>query len=182
MARIKTVKAEELSGDDKAFFEYASGYGAFGNLVGAMANRPPIMRHTFGLLMELKDENVLPQRYLELALVAVSKINECTYCVSHHTPHLTVQDVSAQAAANILDYENQSEFDEADRLVIEYAVLVTTRFNYVPEEVFVRLRKYFSDQQITELTWRTALCGAFNRFNDVLQTDIEAGVEVLRQG
>jgi hypothetical protein len=29
-----------------------------------------------------------------------------------------------------------------------------------------------------ELTWRIALCGAFNRFNDILQFDIEQGVAV----
>ena len=39
------------------------------SLLGAMGNRPPIMRHTFELLLELADEEVLPKRYLELALV-----------------------------------------------------------------------------------------------------------------
>ena len=31
-------------------------------------------------------------------------------------------------------------------------------------------------KQIVELTWRNALCGAFNRFNDILEFDIEQGV------
>ena len=31
------------------------------------------------------------------------------------------------------------------------------------------------------MTWRTALCGAFNRFNDILQLDIEPGVAVARR-
>ncbi len=182
MARVKTVSAEELSGTDREVFESAAAYGSFGSLVGTLANRPPIMRNTVGLLMELKAENVLPQRYLELALVTVSKLNECTYCVSHHTPHLTVNGVSDEAAMNVLDYQNQAEFDAVDKLVIEYAIEVTQRWNYVRDELFERLRKHFSDEQIVELTWRTALCGAFNRFNDVLQLDIEDGVEVLQQG
>ena len=182
MARVKLTSAQDLTGEDRQCHERASGYGPFGNLVSAMANRPPIMRHTFGMLMELKSENVLPQRYLELALVTVSKLSECTYCVSHHTPNLTVTGVSKTAALNILDYQNQSEFDEIDKLVIEYAIEVTQRWNYVRDEIFDRLREHFTDEQITELTWRTALCGAFNRFNDVLQLDIEEGVEVLEQG
>ncbi|MEL6997066.1 MAG: hypothetical protein AAFP68_02295 [Pseudomonadota bacterium] len=45
-----------------------------------------------------------------------------------------------------------------------------------------RLREHFDDAQIVELTWRIALCGAFNRFNDVLQTEIDNGVKVLDQG
>lgn len=182
MARVKTVPAEALTGADRELYERADSYGSFGNLVGTLANRPPIMRNTFGLLMELKAENVLPQRYLELALVTVSKLNECTYCVSHHTPHLKVNGVSEEAALNVLDYENQAEFDAVDKLVIEYAVEVTQRWNYVRDGMFDRLREHFSDEQIVELTWRIALCGAFNRFNDVLQLDIEEGVDVLQQG
>ena len=30
----------------------------------------------------------------------------------------------------------------------------------------------YSEAQIVELTWRIALCGAFNRFNDVLQVEV----------
>ena len=182
MARVKSTAPSELSPSDREFMERVSSYGNFDSLIGAMANRPPIMRNVFGLLTELKTENVLPQRYLELALVTVSKLNECTYCVSHHTPNLTVADVSQEAALNILDYQNIAEFDEVDRLVIEYATEVTLRWNYVRDGLFERLREHFSDEQITELTWRTALCGAFNRFNDVLQLDIEEGLDVLEQG
>jgi hypothetical protein len=29
-----------------------------------------------------------------------------------------------------------------------------------------------------ELTWRTERCGAFNRFNDILQLDIKQGLAV----
>ena len=182
MARVKPADPAKLNPQDRDFYEKTASYGDFANLVGTMANRPPIMRNTFGMLLELKAENVLPQRYLELALVTVSKLNECTYCVSHHTPHLRVNGVSDEAAMNVLDYENQSEFDEVDKLVVEYTIEVTQRWNYVRDEIFERLRAHFSDEQIVELTWRIALCGAFNRFNDVLQLDIEAGVDVLEQG
>ncbi len=170
---------EALAATDRALFERAGSYGSFGSLLGAMANRPPIMRHTFALLLELADEHVLPKRYLELALVTVSKLNECTYCVSHHTPKLEVAGVSGEAAMNILDYQQYDEFDDVDRLVIEYARLVTEQPNRVRDALFDKLREHFDDAQITELTWRIALCGAFNRFNDVLQNDIEPDVAVI---
>lgn len=176
MGRVATVLPQALEASDRALYERAASYGSFGSLFGAMANRLPVMRHTFELLLQLADEAVLPRRYLELALVTVSRLNECTYCVSHHTPKLEIAGVSAEAAFAILDHENQPEFDELDRLVIEYARLVTEQPNGVPDIVFERLREYFDDAQITELTWRVALCGAFNRFNDVLQNDIESDV------
>lgn len=82
---------------------------------------------------------------------------------------------------DILNYATQEEFDDVDKLVCEYAREVTINWNRVRDEMFERLREHFDDAQIVELTWRISLCGAFNRFNDVLQTQIEDGVEVLEQ-
>lgn len=181
MPRVRTVPASELTGKAREIYDTSGTYGPFSSLVGVMANRPPILEHTFGLLLDLKGEGVLPTRYLELALVVVSKLNECTFCVSNHTPKLNAAGISLTAAEGILDFESVEEFEEVDRLVIEYTIQVTNDFNRVRDSMFDRLRAHFDDAQIVELTWRIALCGAFNRFNDVLQTEIDAGVEVLEQ-
>jgi len=181
MPRVRTVPAAELSGPARDVYDRAASYGPFAGLVGVMANRPPVLEHSFGLLLDLKAEGVLPARYLELALVTVSKLNECTFCVSNHTPRLTASGISAAAAADILNHQSIDEFDEIDHLVIDYAIAVTRDFHRVRDQMFDRLRAHFDDAQIVELTWRIALCGAFNRFNDVLQTEIDAGVDVLAQ-
>jgi alkylhydroperoxidase family enzyme len=39
--------------------------------------------------------------------------------------------------------------------------------------MFERLRLYFSEAQIVELTLRITLCGFFNRFNDALGIEEE---------
>ncbi len=44
------------------------------------------------------------------------------------------------------------------------------------DAIFEDLRQHFSEEQIVELTMRTALCGFFNRVNDALQIGIEDGV------
>lgn len=181
MPRVRTVPAEELTGNARDVYDRSGDYGSFKSLVGVMANRPPVLEHTFGLLLDLKAEGVLPARYLELALVVVSKLNACTFCVSNHTPRLNAAGLSDEAAANILNYESIDEFDAVDRLVIEYSIEVTNNFHRVRDAMFDRLRAHFDDAQIVELTWRIALCGAFNRFNDVLQTEVDDGVDVLDQ-
>ena len=80
--------------------------------------------------------------------------------------------------ARLLDYKTHPELDEVDKLVVEYAIAVTNNWNRTRDEIFTRLEAHFSEAQIVEMTWRTALCGAFNRFNDILQLDIEPGVAV----
>ncbi|MDI4655082.1 hypothetical protein [Xanthobacter autotrophicus] len=36
-----------------------------------------------------------------------------------------------------------------------------------------QLKAHFTEPQIVELTWPTALCGAFNRCNGIVQVDVE---------
>ena len=87
---------------------------------------------------------------------------------------LTVEGMSAAGVASLLeDPANHPELDEIDRLVVDYAVQVNDRAGGMRDGIFERLKAHFSEEQIVELTWRVALCGAFNRFNDALQLDME---------
>jgi uncharacterized peroxidase-related enzyme len=178
MSRISTKTKEDLPPELRPMWEKMQGYGDFENQAGVMAHRPPIFKNTWAMLTELAEEGVLAKRYLELCLVTVSLLNKCTYCVSHHAPKLAVQGVSEAGAAQLLDYKNHPELDDVDKLVVEYAIAVTNTWNRTREEIFTRLKAHFTEAQIVEMTWRTALCGAFNRFNDILQLDIEPGVAI----
>ena len=180
MARVPYIARENVAPDATAEYDAMTGYGPFAHLAGAMAHRAPILRNTARMLSELKAEGVLPGRYLELCLVAVSLLNECDYCVAHHGPMLTVQGVSTDGVRTLLDYENHPELDEVDKLVVEYAKQVTLDPNRTRDAIFERLRQHFSDAQIVEMTWRIVLCGAFNRFNDVLQLEIEPEAEAMQ--
>jgi uncharacterized peroxidase-related enzyme len=174
MARVRDIAASELSPDlARIYGEFAGAYGPFRNQVAVLAHVPAALRHLMPLLMELREARTLPKRHLELAIVAVSKLNECEYCVAHHTPFLAVEGVSPAGAQRILDYRDHPELDETDRLVVEYAIAVTERPNRIPESMFARLRQQFSEAQIVELTLRIGLCGFFNRFNDALQIEAE---------
>jgi uncharacterized peroxidase-related enzyme len=176
MARVRNVEKHELPADVQPIFEkYATQYGPFLNQVQVFAHRPPAVKHIMGLLLDLAEENVLPKRYLEIALVVVSKINECEYCVAHHTPRLVEQGLPADTVNAIMAAEVPG-FDEVDMLVRDYAVQVTNNFNMMRDQIFEDLRKHFSEEQIVELTLRIALCGFFNRFNDALQIGMEEGV------
>jgi len=178
MSRISVKTRADLPPALQPLWDKMTTYGAFENQAGVMAHRPPIFQHVWSLLIDLADQAVLPKRYLELALVTVSHLNKCTYCVSHHAPKLAIQGISEEGADRLLDYEDHPELNEVDKLVVEYAIAVTNNWNRTRDEIFQRLKRYFTEAQIVELTWRTALCGAFNRFNDILQLDIEGSVAV----
>ena len=173
MPRVRELSPDDL--DDTArevFHRFVTSYGPFENQARIFAHRPPALRHMMGMLMELADEAVLDKRYLEIAVVTVSKLNECHYCVAHHAPRLAEQGLGLDTAERILD-DNVPGFDAVDTLVRDYARQVTQQPQTMRDTIFDDLRRHFSEEQIVELTLRTALCGFFNRFNDALQIGLE---------
>src|ERR1700691_492862 len=174
MARVRDIDVRELSPELAAIYgEFAGSYGPFRNQVAVFAHVPAALRHLMPLLMELRAAATLPKRYLELAIVAVSQVNACDYRVAHHKPFLAVEGVSSAGVDRLLGYRDHPELDEIDRLVVEYAIAATERPNRLPEAMFARLRRHFTEAQIVELTLRITLCGFFNKFNDALQIEEE---------
>jgi uncharacterized peroxidase-related enzyme len=177
MARVREIPSTELPAELADIYErFAQTYGPFGNQVAVFAHVPAALRHLMSLLMELREAKTLPKRYLELAIVTVSKLNECHYCVAHHKPFLAVEGLSPAAIDRLLDYADNPELDEIDRSVVEYSIAAWTNPSRLRDEVFERLRLYFSEAQIVELTLRITLCGFFNRFNDALGIEEEPEV------
>ncbi len=184
MARVRDIEIDEVPEEVRPVYQrFATDYGPFLNQVKVFAHRPPALKHIMGLLLDLSDESLLDKRYLEIALVVVSKLNECTYCVAHHTPRLVDQGLSPEIVAHILEPECPG-LDDVERLVRDYAVQVTTKAQYMHDGIFEEMKQHFSEAEIVELTLRTALCGFFNRFNDALQIGMEEGVveDMLSRG
>lgn len=174
MARVSDIPPEKVSVDVRdVYLEFANGYGPFRNQVGVFAHVPSSVKHLMGMLLELRAQKNVPLRYIELAIVAVSKLNECHYCVAHHKPLLAVEGISSAGAERVLDYQNHPELDAVDKMVVEYSIEVTNAPQRIHENLFERLRAHFTEAQIVELTLRIALCGFFNRFNDALMIDAE---------
>ena len=120
MARVRDIPSSALPPDLAAIYEaFAAGYGPFRNQVAVFAHVPAALRHLMAMLMELREAKTLAKRHLELAIVAVSKLNECHYCVAHHAPFLTVEGISPDGIARVLDYTDHPELDAVDRLVVE---------------------------------------------------------------
>src|SRR5205085_1447336 len=142
------IKPDELPADLAAIYrEFAGSYGPFRNQVAVFAHIPAALRHLMPLLLELRAAKTLPKRALELAIVTVSTLNACHYCVAHHTPFLTVEGVSAAGAERLLDYRDHPELDACDKLVVEYAIAAWQHPNRIPDVLFARLRDYFSEAQ-----------------------------------
>ncbi|HSD42118.1 MAG TPA: carboxymuconolactone decarboxylase family protein [Burkholderiales bacterium] len=176
MARVPCVPEAELPADlHPLYHRFAHEYGSFGNQTGVLGHSPMVFRYLYGLTAAMREEGALPPRLVEIAVVATSAVNGCKYCIGHHGPVLRNMGLPAETVDRILDPEVPG-LDEVERLVRDYAKLVTERPWGIRDQVFDALRKHFTDRQIVELTVRIGLCGLFNKLNDALQVEFEGHV------
>jgi len=175
--RVSDITPDDLPDPlRRTYLRFIEECGPFRNQLGVLAHVPEALGHLMPMLMELRRAERVPLRYIELAIVTVSRLNDCEYCVAHHGPMLTVEGLSPGGVERILDYRDHDELDAADRLVVEYAIAVTQAPQRIRDGVFDRLRRHFDDAQIVELTLRIGMAGFFNRFNDALQIEHEPEV------
>ena len=184
MARVKDLSIDEVPAGARAdYARFAEQFGYFSNLIPVYAHSPEGLKHIFGLSAEMRDADVLPQRLVEIATVAVSRVNECPYCVAHHSARLVDHGLDVETVENILEPEVPG-LDEVELLVRDYARLVTERPWGIRDKVFEDLRRHFSESQIVALTIRIALTGLFNKVNMALEIEMEDGFteELTRTG
>ena len=173
MARVRDIELDEASKEISLIYKkFIESYGPFANQAKVFAHRPIIFKHMMSMLMEMADKPIIDKRYLEIAIVSVSAVNRCDYCVAHHAPNLISEGLSEITIDNILE-DDCPGLKTLDLLVRDYAVQITKDHNRVQDKQFEELRKYFSEEQMVELTFRITLCTFFNKFNDVMQLEME---------
>lgn len=176
MARVADLTPSDLNGDAKAVYErILAGYGPYRSMLSAFAHRPPALEHIFSFLLQSKADALISPRHLEIALLTASKAHACEYCVAHHTPRLLEEGISQETVDNLLD-KDVPGLDPVERLIRDYALIVTRDAARVSNDLFKQLREHFSEVQVVELTIRIALCSFFKRFNEALHVEIEGEV------
>jgi uncharacterized peroxidase-related enzyme len=175
MPRVTPLRPASLPPDLAAIWQrYATSYGSFEGQLEVFAHVPAALRHLMPMLMELRAAATLPRRALELAIVVVSKLNACDYCIAHHQPFLAVEGIPPEVVAGLPDGIDHPALTACDRAVIAFSVAAWQDSHRVPERLFAALRDHFTEAQIVELTLRITLTGFFNRFSAVLGIEQEA--------
>lgn len=72
-------------------------------------------------------------------------------------------------------WENKTSplFTDAERVAIEFAIAAASQPNDVTDELFDRMKQYWSEGEIVEIASLIAYFGFMNRFNDTMATPLE---------
>ena len=102
-----------------------------------------------------------------------SRAAGCQYCVAHTADGAARLGVDQQKLDAVWDYQTSPLFSAAERAALDVAVAAGCVPNAVTDEMFMELRKHWSDEQIVEIVAVIALFGFLNRWNDTLATPLE---------
>ena len=142
-------------------------FGHLPNMFGVMARRPEVLKRFLPFFSAVMSDESISPRHRELAFLKASILNGCAYCTQAHRLLAMRADITEDEIAALPQYQRSPLFDEADKVVIRYAELVT-RAALVREPDLQALRMHFSPDQIVQLTLIVCAANFTNRFNNSL--------------
>ena len=188
MAHMEPLPAEttpELR-DDFEIFEQILGFVP--NSLLTMQRRPKMVKG-FG---ELTKGVMDPEGGVDLGLMRLiahfsSRAAGCQYCEAHSLVAAKIHDVSQDKLDAIWDYQVSPLYSEAERAALDFAMAAGSVPNAVDAELFARLKKHWTEDQIVQILGAVCLYGFLNRWNDSMATDLEEvprdmGEKVLYSG
>jgi alkylhydroperoxidase family enzyme len=92
--------------------------------------------------------------------------------------------ISEEQLRQLSIYRQSDTFSTLEKLVLDYAVVMTRTPVEVSEELFARLREYFDESQIVELTSAIAWENYRARFNHAFGIESQGfakGTEIARE-
>ena len=105
------------------------------------------------------------ERLKVLAELKAATLTSCEYCVDIGSQIARRAGVSEEQLLALPRYRDSELFDELEKLVLDYAVGVSSTPVDVADELFAKLRSHFDDAQLVELTNVIALENMRGRFN-----------------
>ncbi|MDY8138230.1 peroxidase-related enzyme [Aquimarina sp. 2201CG5-10] len=178
MSWIKEIPYDEATGKLKSIYDRVKGpNNNIDNVLSIHSLRPHTLTGHMGLYKNVlhNSNNTLPKWYLETLGVYVSHLNQCSYCVDHHSAglqRLINNEEKFQNILNCLTSDNIESFFDGHYLKgLGYAKKLTLAHRTINKSDIEELKKLgFSDGEILEINQ------VVSYFNYVNRTVVGLGV------
>lgn len=162
----------------EVFARFAAACGGFiPNAMLIMQRRPKILRAFIQMAGAVSDPetNEVDVGFKRLIALVASHAAGCRYCMSHNAAIAHGSGIEDAKIDAVWEYSTSPLFTEAERIALDVALGAGRVPNEVTDEMFAKLREYWSDGQIVEIVAMISLFGFLNRWNDTFATPIEDG-------
>ncbi len=181
MSWIKEIKEEDAEGLlAKAYRRVQEKRGKLSNVMRAQSLMPEAMLAHLDLYLALMfdEDDGITREQRELIGTVVSALNDCRYCVEHHSTALNFYWPDRDRIKELVQTFEIMELPVRDRRLVDYAVKLTRKPSEMTENDINALRDAdFSDKDILRATM---IVGYFNFVNRlVLGLGIEHSKEEI---
>lgn len=159
---------------EKPFEQYRKSLGFVPNSVLIMQRRPKLVSALAQLAAAVWDpESTVDLGFKRLIAHVASKAHGCQYCMAHTAGGALHLGVDPAKLAAVWEYQSSPLYTAAERVALDFSLAAASVPNAVDDELFARMRKHWSDDEIVEITAVVSLFGFMNRWNDTMATPLE---------
>jgi uncharacterized peroxidase-related enzyme len=159
---------------EAAFETYRRALGFVPNSALIMQRRPKMLFALSQLAASVWDkDSTVDIGFKRLLAFMASKAHGCQYCMAHTAGAALRLGIDEQKLEQIWEYPTSPLYSPAERVALDFALAAGSVPNAVDDELFARMRQFWSDDDIVEITGVIALFGFMNRWNDTMATPLE---------
>jgi len=108
----------------------------------------------------------LEESFVDLVNLRASQINGCAYCLDMHWKDLRAGGATEQQLYGLDAWEESPYYSDRERAALAWTDAITNiRDGHVPDDVYHRMQKFFSEKELADLTLAVAGINAWNRLN-----------------
>ncbi|MFN0302221.1 MAG: carboxymuconolactone decarboxylase family protein [Burkholderiales bacterium] len=174
MPRISLLPEDAVAELQPAMARFKQILGFVPNSTLIMQRKPKVVAALGGLMAAVWGaDSAVDAGFKRIVAFMASKGAGCQYCVAHQVSgalHLGVDEQKLQA---LWDYKTSPLYSEKERVALDFALAAGAVPNDVTDELFSEMRRYWTEDEIVEITSVIALFGFLNRFNDTMATPLE---------
>jgi AhpD family alkylhydroperoxidase len=122
-----------------------------------------VQKHLYAL-EEYVATSGLDHRLVLLLKMRASQINGCAYCIDMHSKDARALGETEQRLYELDAWGETPFYTDRERAALEWVESITrVSATHVPDEVFEKVKKQFSEKEIVDLTLAAAMINLWNR-------------------
>jgi len=166
------IEKEQAPPEVREIFQKIEDNGArILNLYKVAAHSPKVFLNLIRLGNSVIGRMELPPRLREIVILRVAKLTGSGYEWAQHTPVALEVGISQKQLDAISDWKSSSAFNNEERAVLIHRRGSPERDGYRPD--FNRLKNFFNEQTIVELTITIGYYGMLARLLVPLQVEVD---------
>lgn len=173
-ARIAPLPAENSPELREQFESMKKNLGFVPNSILIMQRSPKLAKALAALTAAIWDpESKVDRGFKRLVAHVSSRAAGCQYCMAHTAGGALHFGVEDEKLAAVWDYQTSPLFSAAERAALDFTIAASSVPNAVTDDMFMDMRKYWTEDQIVEIVGCISVFGFLNRWNDTLATPLE---------